>query len=76
MSAFRGFIRQGSFSSVIEPIFTDAGFSCPICVIPNSFQYNLGDLLSTGVKLSPTDTSLLHDDNAIDKVISNSDSSK
>lgn len=76
MSAFRGFIRQGFFSSCIEPIFTDSGFSRPSIVIPNSFQYNLGDLLSSGVKVTPVDTSFLHDSEAIKNVISKSDKSE
>lgn len=71
MSGFRGFLRQGSFQSSLEPRFGDTGFTISSPAVPSSFEYNLKDLLSSGASISPTDTSILHDSNAINNVISN-----
>lgn len=40
-------------------------FSKQSLVIPTHDEYNLDDLLSAGVKVSPVDTAILHDNAAV-----------
>lgn len=75
MASFRGYIVSGFFSSSVEPHLQDECFTIKSCVVPNSVQYTLRDLLASGQKLAPTDTAILHDDSAIHSLIANSDSS-
>lgn len=75
MASFRGFIVPGFFSTSIEPHLQDESFSISSCVVPNSVEYTLRDLLASGQHLALTDTAILHDDTAIHSVIANSDSS-
>jgi hypothetical protein len=75
MSAFRGFISRGSFKSSIEPHLQGDNFVTSSCVVPNSVQYSLRDLLASGQKLAPADTAILHDDAAIHSIMDNTASS-
>ena len=69
MSAFRGFLTHGSFGSSIEPHLSGEEFSVSSSDIPNSTQYSLRDLIASGQKLAPTDTAILHDENAIGELM-------
>lgn len=37
-------------------------------VVPTHDEYNLGDLIEAGVKVSPISTDILHDDNSVNNI--------
>lgn len=69
-------LRKMSFKSSpvygvsVPPSFDGKNFSSEqVLVIPTHDQYNLDDLLSAGVKVSPVDTAILHDPGAAERNI-------
>lgn len=71
-----------SFRNVKPVIHGEQNLSCFVkfidekCVdcdvnvsLPSSFDYNLGDLIASGQRVSPVDTAILHDSNAVMSVV-------
>ena len=53
----------------LPPYFDGDKFTNKQLDIPSHDQYNLNDLMSAGVKLSPVSTELVHDDVAMSNLI-------
>lgn len=75
MSAFRGkYVRPKVVLSPSEPRSFNNGFTVQPSEIPNSFEYDLQDLLASGNKIGFVDTQVVHDPEAINRVVDSSDS--
>lgn len=74
MSAFRGkYVRPKVNPTPSEPRSFNNGFSVVPSEIPNSFEYDLQDLLASGNKVGFVDTQVVHDPDAINRVVDSSD---
>ena len=71
MNNFRGFLVDVSREASYEPYFNGSEFSVKEKVVPTSVNYKVDDLLAIG-KVSPVDTQILHDNDAVDALV-NSD---
>ena len=72
MNNFRGFLVDVSREAPSEPYFNGAEFSVKEKVVPTSVNYKVDDLLAIG-KVSPVDTAILHDYDAVDNLVNATD---
>lgn len=66
---FRGFFVDFSCPAPSEPYFDGVDFSTREKEVPSSVQYKVDDLLALG-KLSPVSTEILHDNEAVEDLVS------
>lgn len=71
MNNFRGFIVDASRPLPSEPYFDGSDFSVKEKSLPTSVNYKVDDLLAIG-KVSPVDTQILHDSDAVDSLVNSS----
>jgi hypothetical protein len=65
-------IKKHSAVGCVVPAFFNGDYfaSSQSVVIPSHDEYNIGDLIEAGVKVSPVSTDIIHDDGAVNALVS------
>lgn len=63
--------KHNAVGCVVPAFFNGNDFvSSQSVVIPSHDEYNLGDLIDAGIKVSPVSTDIIHDEGAVNALVS------